>query len=400
MVLIASLYVWFFASIADIVAAEHAGSLDARDRPGPGHRGHGAGDRAGAVGRAPRRRRRDGAQPAATGGTWGCCSRALAVQVVLSVYWLVRLSSLTGGRPGPRRRGSSRSRCSSPPGRWSGSACCSPVPAGAGSTPASRPPRSADRGTGRIGGMPAVPPAPTALDPEVAALLRHDPAGLVAAVVQQHDTGEVLMVAWMDDEALHRTLTTGRATYWSRSRGEYWVKGETSGNRQWVREVRLDCDGDALLVLVDQEGAACHTGARSCFFRPLPACRGRSREVRRHQPEPRGAEFAGAGPAGHGAGHPAAAGRQRDRGRRLPQARGQPAGHGAARVGRAGQAVGAVQLRRRPQRRRAHRDRRRHAVARRADPGADRRPAGRSAGGGPRRWRVGCARRAGRTCHR
>jgi phosphoribosyl-AMP cyclohydrolase len=121
--------------------------------------------------------------------------------------------------------------------------------------------------------MSAVP-SETALDPEVAALLRHDPAGLVAAVVQQHDTGEVLMLAWMDDEALRRTLTTGRATYWSRSRREYWVKGETSGNRQWVRGVRVDCDGDALLVLVDQEGAACHTGERSCFFRALPAVRG------------------------------------------------------------------------------------------------------------------------------
>jgi phosphoribosyl-AMP cyclohydrolase len=121
--------------------------------------------------------------------------------------------------------------------------------------------------------MSAVP-SETALDPEVAALLRHDPAGLVAAVVQQHDTGEVLMLAWMDDEALRRTLTTGRATYWSRSRGEYWVKGETSGNRQWVRGVRVDCDGDALLVLVDQEGAACHTGERSCFHRSLPAVEG------------------------------------------------------------------------------------------------------------------------------
>jgi phosphoribosyl-AMP cyclohydrolase len=69
----------------------------------------------------------------------------------------------------------------------------------------------------------------------------------------------------MDDEALHRTLTTGRATYWSRSRGEYWVKGETSGHRQHVVEVRLDCDGDTLLVKVDQEGPACHTGARTCF---------------------------------------------------------------------------------------------------------------------------------------
>jgi phosphoribosyl-AMP cyclohydrolase len=109
------------------------------------------------------------------------------------------------------------------------------------------------------------------LDPEIAALLKRDDAGLVTAVVQQHDTGEVLMVGWMDDEALHRTLTTGRATYWSRSRGEYWVKGETSGHRQWVKGVRLDCDGDTLLVSVDQEGAACHTGDRTCFdARELP----------------------------------------------------------------------------------------------------------------------------------
>ena len=104
-----------------------------------------------------------------------------------------------------------------------------------------------------------------ALDPEVAALLRRDPDGLVAAVVQQHDTLEVLMVAWMDDEALRRTLTSGRATYWSRSRQQYWVKGETSGHRQHVRSVRLDCDGDTLLVAVDQEGPACHTGDRTCF---------------------------------------------------------------------------------------------------------------------------------------
>ena len=99
------------------------------------------------------------------------------------------------------------------------------------------------------------------------------------------------MVAWMDDEALRRTLTTGRATYWSRSRGEYWVKGETSGNRQWVREVGLDCDGDALLVLVDQEGAACHTGERSCFYRVAARCAECWRpahEVRRHDPVPRG----------------------------------------------------------------------------------------------------------------
>ena len=105
----------------------------------------------------------------------------------------------------------------------------------------------------------------SALDPAIAARLKRDADGLVCAVAQQHGTGEVLMVAWMDDEALHRTLTTRRATYWSRSRGEYWVKGETSGHRQWVREVRLDCDGDTLLVSVDQEGAACHTGDRTCF---------------------------------------------------------------------------------------------------------------------------------------
>ena len=103
------------------------------------------------------------------------------------------------------------------------------------------------------------------LDPAIAARLKRTPDGLVSAVVQQAGTREVLMVAWMDDEALHRTLTTGRATYWSRSREEYWVKGETSGNRQWVRGVRLDCDGDTLLVIVDQTGAACHTGARTCF---------------------------------------------------------------------------------------------------------------------------------------
>jgi phosphoribosyl-AMP cyclohydrolase len=107
--------------------------------------------------------------------------------------------------------------------------------------------------------------APTALDPRIAARLRRDPAGLVAAVVRQYDTGEVLMLAWMDDEALHRTLSTGRATYWSRSRGRHWVKGETSGHHQFVRSVALDCDGDAVLVSVDQVGPACHTGARSCF---------------------------------------------------------------------------------------------------------------------------------------
>jgi len=105
----------------------------------------------------------------------------------------------------------------------------------------------------------------SALDPAVAARLTRNADGLVPAVVQQHDTGEVLMLGWMDDEALARTLATGRATYWSRSRGEYWVKGETSGHHQHVVEVRLDCDGDTLLVKVDQQGVACHTGDRTCF---------------------------------------------------------------------------------------------------------------------------------------
>jgi len=103
------------------------------------------------------------------------------------------------------------------------------------------------------------------LDPVIAAALKRNADGLVPAIAQQHDTGEVLMLAWMDDEALRRTLSTGRATYWSRSRGEYWVKGETSGHAQQVVSVALDCDGDTLLVRVDQTGPACHTGTRTCF---------------------------------------------------------------------------------------------------------------------------------------
>ncbi len=103
------------------------------------------------------------------------------------------------------------------------------------------------------------------LDPAIAARLKRDAAGLIAAIAQQYDTGEVLMLGWMDDEALHRTLTSGRCTYWSRSRQEYWAKGDTSGHQQWVKSVALDCDGDALVVKVDQVGAACHTGDRTCF---------------------------------------------------------------------------------------------------------------------------------------
>lgn len=107
--------------------------------------------------------------------------------------------------------------------------------------------------------------SPAVLDPAIAARLKRDAQGLVAAIVQQHDTGEVLMLGWMDDEALRRTLGEGRVTFWSRSRGEYWRKGDTSGHVQRVRSVALDCDGDALLVRVDQVGAACHTGDRTCF---------------------------------------------------------------------------------------------------------------------------------------
>ena len=99
----------------------------------------------------------------------------------------------------------------------------------------------------------------------MAARLKRDDHGLVAAIIQQHDSGDVLMLGWMDDEALHRTLTSGRVTFWSRSRGEYWRKGDTSGHIQRVISVALDCDGDAVLVRVDQTGAACHTGTRTCF---------------------------------------------------------------------------------------------------------------------------------------
>jgi phosphoribosyl-AMP cyclohydrolase len=103
------------------------------------------------------------------------------------------------------------------------------------------------------------------LDPAVAARLKRSADGLVPAIVQQYDTGVVLMLGWMDDVALARTLSGGQATYWSRSRQQYWVKGETSGHVQWVKQVQLDCDGDTLLVRVDQVGPACHTGRATCF---------------------------------------------------------------------------------------------------------------------------------------
>jgi len=97
--------------------------------------------------------------------------------------------------------------------------------------------------------------------------IKFGPDGLVPAIAQQHDTGDVLMVAWMNREAVRLTLAEGQVCYWSRSRGRLWRKGETSGQIQRLRELRLDCDGDTLLLLVEQAGVACHTGRRSCFFR-------------------------------------------------------------------------------------------------------------------------------------
>ena len=105
----------------------------------------------------------------------------------------------------------------------------------------------------------------------LAASIAFDADGLVPAVAQQHDSGEVLMLAWMNREAVMATLTTGRVTYYSRSRGQLWRKGDTSGNVQHLRELRLDCDGDTLLLLIDQHGPACHTGRRSCFYRTAGA---------------------------------------------------------------------------------------------------------------------------------
>lgn len=99
-----------------------------------------------------------------------------------------------------------------------------------------------------------------------AATLKYDANGLIPAIAQQHDTGEVLMMAWMNREAIERTLETGKVTYWSRSRQSFWVKGETSGHLQTLVDFRYDCDGDCILVMVDQAGPACHTNRRSCFY--------------------------------------------------------------------------------------------------------------------------------------
>ena len=103
----------------------------------------------------------------------------------------------------------------------------------------------------------------------VLAELRFDANGLVPAIAQQHDTGEVLMMAWMNRESVAETLTTGRVCYWSRSRGKLWRKGESSNQVQTLKEFRLDCDGDTILLMVEQAGVACHTGRRDCFFRAV-----------------------------------------------------------------------------------------------------------------------------------
>jgi phosphoribosyl-AMP cyclohydrolase len=109
------------------------------------------------------------------------------------------------------------------------------------------------------------PRTPMTLDESIASRLKRDANGLFVAVAQERGTGQVLMVAWMNDDALAHTLETRKGTYYSRSRGEQWVKGETSGHTQYVHSVRLDCDGDTVLLEVDQVGAACHTGDRTCW---------------------------------------------------------------------------------------------------------------------------------------
>jgi phosphoribosyl-AMP cyclohydrolase len=115
----------------------------------------------------------------------------------------------------------------------------------------------------------ATPIAPTAQSLDA---VRYNADGLVAAIVQEHGTGAVLMLAWMNAASLRETLDTGRTVFWSRSRNERWRKGDTTGERQWVREAYYDCDGDTLLFVVEQEGAgACHTGAHTCFFRSFAA---------------------------------------------------------------------------------------------------------------------------------
>jgi phosphoribosyl-AMP cyclohydrolase len=124
---------------------------------------------------------------------------------------------------------------------------------------------------------------------EALGAVRYNGDGLVAAIVQEHGTGEVLMLAWMNADSLRETLESGRTVFWSRSRNQRWRKGDTSGERQWVREAYYDCDGDTLLLVVDQEGAgACHTGAHTCFHRAFDG-----RPVHREPTVPDGAARAG-----------------------------------------------------------------------------------------------------------
>jgi phosphoribosyl-AMP cyclohydrolase len=110
---------------------------------------------------------------------------------------------------------------------------------------------------------------PCTIDPAIIAQIRFNADGLVPAIAQQHDTGEVLMLAWMNQESVAETLATGRVCYFSRGRGRLWRKGETSGQVQHLKELRIDCDGDTLLLLVEQHGVACHSGRRSCFYRAV-----------------------------------------------------------------------------------------------------------------------------------
>jgi phosphoribosyl-AMP cyclohydrolase len=109
---------------------------------------------------------------------------------------------------------------------------------------------------------------PAAIEKAIAAI-KFDAQGLVPAIAQQHDSGEVLMMAWMDSNAVAETMRTGRVCYWSRSRQAPWRKGDTSGHTQTLVDLRIDCDGDTVLVLVDQQGVACHTGRHNCFFRAI-----------------------------------------------------------------------------------------------------------------------------------
>jgi len=110
--------------------------------------------------------------------------------------------------------------------------------------------------------------------------LKFDSNGLIPAIIQEAGTNEVLMVAYMNEEAVRKTIESGRTWFWSRSRQEYWCKGETSGHKQFVKEIRYDCDSDALLVMVEQIGPACHTGHKSCFYRAIDAESGESINIK------------------------------------------------------------------------------------------------------------------------